>query len=494
MRISDLDAEVEREQRCEVLGDAIGETIGAPAPGAAGPLPEELARVLARRPRRKLRPAWKWAPALAACAGAAVLLVSLRPQPLRYELSGTYAARDDAFETPGNGTATARFSDGTSVAVGARSAARVQTRTRAGATIRLDRGRASFAVAHRPGARWNVEVGPFEIAVTGTEFDVRWSDDRDGFEVVMKSGTVVVRGSLTGAGIPLHAGQRLVASLANQSLVVSDVARSERRVDAPATAPRVVAPREEPAPPRRNRLVAQVAPDIQLRDVAPPPVESPETLARLRALSPPPFEPKPAPSPPAGAPAPSAPAPTLLAGATLNVGGQSCGVRPAPQIRFEHASEGFRVLSGGTAAVFRNPVIDHGYSWCGDGSLRFDSSFDLAEPTFQSGEAVVYLPRAVDLRGKTVTLRFMVRGPFEAEFTARILAGQGDRRTGNSYVPHLTTGSWWTISATFHEPPLTFGTVSSDLFSVDRIILKVDATGSYRVWSGPIYIDDIGWR
>jgi len=24
--------------------------------------------------------------------------------------------------------------------------------------------------------------------------------------------------------------------------------------------------------------------------------------------------------------------------------------------------------------------------------------------------------------------------------------------------------------------------------------LKVDATGTFRVWSGPIYIDDIGWR
>ena len=47
----------------------------------------------------------------------------------------------------------------------------------------------------------------------------------------MKSGTVVVRGSLTGAGIPLHAGQRLVASLANKTLVVSEVAarRAARR-------------------------------------------------------------------------------------------------------------------------------------------------------------------------------------------------------------------------------------------------------------------------
>ena len=94
----------------------------------------------------------------------------------------------------------------------------------------------------------------------------------------------------------------------------------------------------------------------------------------------------------------------------------------------------------------------------------------------------------------SVTVRFMVRGPFEAEFTARILAGQGGQRTGNSYTPNLTTGSWWTISATFHEPPPGFGTFQSQVYQADRVILKIDATGDYRVWSGLVYVDDISWR
>jgi hypothetical protein len=119
MKVGDLNDDIGREQRCEALGDVIAETIGTPAPGATGPLPEEVARVAARRPRRQLRAVWKLAPAMALVGGAAVLVLMLRPQPLHYELSGTYAARDDAFETPGNGTATARFSDGTSIAVGA---------------------------------------------------------------------------------------------------------------------------------------------------------------------------------------------------------------------------------------------------------------------------------------------------------------------------------------------------------------------------------------
>jgi ferric-dicitrate binding protein FerR (iron transport regulator) len=484
MRTGDLDGDIEREQRCEVLGDAVAEAIPTPAPGAPGPLADDVARALSRRRRLKLRPAWKWAPALALGMAAAAFFVIpvLRPQPLGYELSGTYAARDDGFETSGTGTATARFSDGTSIAVGERSAARVKARTRAGATIRLERGRASFAVVHRPGARWNVEVGPFEIAVTGTEFDVRWSDDHEGFEVVMKSGTVVVRGSLTGAGIPLHAGQRLVASLANKTLVVNEADRAERPEAVPS---QVVAPREEAAPAKRGRLVAQAAP---VHDVAPA-GESPEALARQRALSPPPFEPSPLPQP---APAPGAGEPGT--GSMLAMGGASCSAHPLPQLRFEHASEGFRVLAGNSSSVFRAPVLDHTTSWCGGGSLRLDGSFDISDPSLQSGEVVIYLPHAVDLRGKTVTIRFMARASFEAEFTARILAGQGEKRTGNSYNPHLTTGTWWTVSNTFHEPPTTFGSVPGDLDHVDRIILKVDATGSFRVWSGPIYIDDIGWR
>ena len=37
MKVGDLDEDLEREQRCEALGDVIAETIGTPAPGAAGP-------------------------------------------------------------------------------------------------------------------------------------------------------------------------------------------------------------------------------------------------------------------------------------------------------------------------------------------------------------------------------------------------------------------------------------------------------------------------
>ena len=45
MKVGDLNDDIGREQRCEALGDVIAEAIGTPAPGATGPLPEEVARV-----------------------------------------------------------------------------------------------------------------------------------------------------------------------------------------------------------------------------------------------------------------------------------------------------------------------------------------------------------------------------------------------------------------------------------------------------------------
>ena len=257
----------------------------------------------------------------------------------------------------------------------------------------------------------------------------------------MKSGTVVVRGSLTGAGIPLHAGQRLVASLANKTLVVNDVARPSgaRRAGDGRTSSRPMTMRRALA---AGRLAARRRPTLTSRAPRRAPAESPETLARLRALSPPPFEPAP-PPPTAGAPARRA----ASAGRLRSRPGRRGLQRAAPAADPLRARQRRlpRARGSDASAVFSNPVIDH--TSRGAAAARCASTrLSTCRRRVQSGEAVIFLPRHVDLRGKTVTVRFMVRAPFEAEFSARILAGQGDRRTGNSYNPHLTPGSWWTIS------------------------------------------------
>src|SRR6185369_17528659 len=169
-------------------------------------------------------------------------------RPVGYQVEGAVVGRDEGFETGDESGATVRFTDGTAILVGQRTAARVTARTPRGATFRLEHGRAALAVVHRPAADWRVEAGPFEIAVTGTHFDVRWSEDRDSLEVVMRSGSTIVRGSLAGAGIPLHGGQRLVASLSHKTLVVNPL-----EAIAVDTGPRRAAPPPVVVPPAEPR-------------------------------------------------------------------------------------------------------------------------------------------------------------------------------------------------------------------------------------------------
>ena len=133
------------------------------------------------------------------------------------------AEPDGFFEASAAAPVRARFSDGTVVSVQPAGAAQIKSCTHDGATVAVTRGSASFAVEHRPRAQWHVEVGRFDIAVTGTEFEVRNANPAEGFELRMKSGAVIVRGPLTGTGIPLYAGQRLVASLSQRTLVVGEL-------------------------------------------------------------------------------------------------------------------------------------------------------------------------------------------------------------------------------------------------------------------------------
>ena len=214
---------------------------------------------MTRQPRPRLRAGWKLAPVLAVAAAAAVAGV---PQAAPHRAAAELRAhrqlrhpRRRLRDAVGGGSATARFTDGTSIAVGARSVARVKARTRKGATIQLDRGRASFAVVHRPGADWHVEVGPYEIAVTGTEFDVRWSDNRDalrgGDEVGQHRRARLADGRRHPAARRPAAGGVADGEDAGRQ---RDRVRADRRSSRRPAPPEPVAPRDETpreAPPAR---------------------------------------------------------------------------------------------------------------------------------------------------------------------------------------------------------------------------------------------------
>ena len=345
--------------------------------------------MLTRRPRRKLRPAWKWAPALALVRRRlAVLLRRCRTQPLRYELSGTLRRPRrrlrDARQRHRHRALLRRDVDRGRHAQRrpasrrARAPARPSASSAGGRRSRSSTARAPAGTSRSARSR-SRSPAPSSTCTGRTT--------ASGFEVVMKSGTVVVRGSLTGAGIPLHAGQRLVASLANKTLVVSEVARPSGRIDAPATA-HVVAPRDEAPRARAARAaVAQAAPELHAarraaarrvaRDAGAPAGAEPRRRSSRRRR-----RRQPAPAPARAARAGRCP---IWAWAARAATRGRCRRSASSTPR-----EGFRVLAATPRRCSATRSSTTRYSWCGGGSLRFDSSFDPAD-------AVVPVRRGGDL-------------------------------------------------------------------------------------------------
>jgi hypothetical protein len=109
-----------------------------------------------------------------------------------------------------------------------------------GARILLEEGKASLNVKPLRGAKWLVEAGPYTIQVTGTVFDVAWTGPEESLDLWLREGSVVVTGPLTTQGFVVRAGQRLVARV-RENLLLLDGQPSEdfrsRSVDTAADAP-----------------------------------------------------------------------------------------------------------------------------------------------------------------------------------------------------------------------------------------------------------------
>jgi TolA-binding protein len=108
---------------------------------------------------------------------------------------------------------TLSFSDGTRVQMAPEARGRVVELGRQGGRIALEDGRAHVDVAHRPGAKWLFEAGPFLIHVQGTAFSLGWNGSEARFDVQMESGVVSVTGPVSGGEIVLRAGQKLAIGL-----------------------------------------------------------------------------------------------------------------------------------------------------------------------------------------------------------------------------------------------------------------------------------------
>jgi hypothetical protein len=142
-----------------------------------------------------------WAFAVAATLVVAVLaVVMLRRTDTPSEQTAWLVA--DALAKPH------RLEDGSVITLDAGARARVMSsseRTR----VDLHSGRAHFSVEKRPGQRFTVAAGRYEVAVVGTRFSVDYRPATDACEVHVERGAVSVTAPNRAEPIALQAGDRL---------------------------------------------------------------------------------------------------------------------------------------------------------------------------------------------------------------------------------------------------------------------------------------------
>lgn len=203
-----LIAALSAEARRVAKADAAGE----PAPGG-------WHRFEARRAQAEMRALRQW-PARGWVLASALMLVLgtvagrglwLRHSRLTFAVEGADARTDGYIPRVAAPLAQVKFSDGTEVEIEHGSRAWVVSTDADGAQLRLEDGRAHFAVVHRPHAHWLVEAGPFVVWVAGTDFDVQWSSTKDLLRVYLRGGVVTVGGPQTRGGVTLLPGQVLEA-------------------------------------------------------------------------------------------------------------------------------------------------------------------------------------------------------------------------------------------------------------------------------------------
>jgi ferric-dicitrate binding protein FerR (iron transport regulator) len=482
-------------------------------------------------------------------AAALMLLTILSIQDrgaVSYVVDGPIAISGDVIEAIGtvaDGGSRLRFSEGTHIDLSRGARLRVLSRNASGASLALERGHADLTVTRRRGARWSVATGPFTVDVVGTRFSLDWSPDHQRMVVELSAGKVSVRGASVGGPVEMHAGERLVASVADHRVTLSPLvepaAEPARRLAPPAvpsavgdkvSPPAAAAPEqtvrdeedgEEPSekPPLRREASAALPtrrvirrPELALASPtrAARPTSGKDSSISRALLSPL------APTPPAAAaPRPALQPPAVDSPAspttTLGGGGVFCS-RETAQYRFEQSVEdGISAASIYTLAL-ANPERDASHSWCGEGSVRLRANFTeqgrrnyFGRFLRETGQMVIRLDRSTDFTGRTVTMHVFVEGPSDARFSAEVFVVHRGHWVGSEPMRELSPGRWWTIKHTFRSANPTGGAESSNpqpypgeglspVTDCNRVSLAIRSTGARRNWTGAVYVDDVGWR
>jgi TolA-binding protein len=177
------------------------------------------------RSRAKPRRWLPWALTGAVAVAASVIFVlswRFSPEPLAFTIGNGQRGHAGTFvAAPPDHELSLRFVDGTRFALSAGTSARVASLDAQGAHLVIEKGHAAAAVVHRPDSRWRVDVGPFQVAVIGTRFDVSWDATTRVMELKLAEGAVRVSGGLLGEALEVRAGQRLRAFADNARVELS---------------------------------------------------------------------------------------------------------------------------------------------------------------------------------------------------------------------------------------------------------------------------------
>jgi len=141
---------------------------------------------------------------------------------LTYRVEGGDLVEGGYLRESGRGGIKLFFAEGTEFILMPGTRSRLRAVDASGARIAIEQGTASFQVTPAREHRWQVDVGPFLVTVTGTVFTVAWDAATEKFELKLRHGRVTVSGPVSGGEIALRAGQRLVVDLPQGETVISE--------------------------------------------------------------------------------------------------------------------------------------------------------------------------------------------------------------------------------------------------------------------------------
>jgi hypothetical protein len=142
---------------------------------------------------------------------------------LAYQVEGGEILDGGYLRSLGSAGVRLRFAEGSELEFLAGARGRLRSVDASGARFAIERGTASVKVAHRPGAHWLVDAGPFLITVKGTTFTVAWDATGEQLDLRMEQGMVSVTGPLSEGAITVGAGQRLAINLPKREVVLREM-------------------------------------------------------------------------------------------------------------------------------------------------------------------------------------------------------------------------------------------------------------------------------